>query len=298
MEIQQPSYGLAYRSAPAPTPYRADDSTVEGITHRISILFDAGLSLRETSKTLGLSRNKTAFLAFRGNLKAPQKSLAPEEHAANFNQPPALPSQKTGHLFKDDEIFVLKDLIVRQGCTLETATRTMAIFTRRPVSHAEITAACDQHGFKSAPSDLREKILPMQNISNSSNPSTSIAPILAFAPAPAPAPTAAAIAKPAVAPTQAPTPSVTILQLKSHHCRSITGRAKSGLALYCAEATLPAKSYCAACHSRYFVKAPPIELRTKNPKSRVATSSGHDRPVNRYREVARAIEARAQIHMR
>lgn len=60
--------------------------------------------------------------------------------------------------------------------------------------------------------------------------------------------------------------TVTMMELRTYgQCRTVLG-GHGADTLFCGEATTGAKSYCAACSPRYYVKPPVIDLRRGQPK--------------------------------
>jgi hypothetical protein len=56
--------------------------------------------------------------------------------------------------------------------------------------------------------------------------------------------------------TELPNGSVSILEVREHHCRAIIGEASVAIALFCGKLKVPGSSYCAEHHAQ-FVTPPP-----------------------------------------
>ncbi|MFC3637985.1 hypothetical protein ACFONL_11480 [Camelimonas fluminis] len=276
MTYFQPEHGFAAAKADpasANVPLQVDSQPLATIPSRMKALVQAGHDLRGVAKSLGISRNKAAFLAFRAKISLKPMATRPPP-SANFH--PTLVSRPSDHVhaFTGEEVSVLRDLIARQGCSIETAARTMTIMARRPITQEEIISAC--HALE---------IRLQASIRHASVASPSHRAPITLHSAPEPAPTAEEVSVPRLSQAQH---GVSIMALASSHCRSVIGRNTRGLPLYCAQDKKPGSSFCPSCHSRFFVPPPVVE----RPRPRAAFECSDETPVNRYRAVARAMQAR------
>lgn len=287
-------YEVGGASAPRNiAPFRLADATTDGTTSRIGELFQAGAGIREAAASLGLSRNKVAFLALKGGIAPVAKPADSTGARPNFDHTPPLPATSAAVAkLSEEQVAVLTDLIVRQGCSAATAARALAIATNRSIPVPELIATCAYYSIK--PIETRANMHLTDTACRPPEPQISDAPQQSLSSAPldtqrlGPAGNAAAPA----AGRQRAARSPSILELGHKHCRTIVGHNEKALALFCGEVKKPGSSYCPACHARYFVKPPPGKPTAKRERPKfVAAPTGADI----YRKIAEKMRSECRI---
>lgn len=237
-----------------------------------------GLSMREATEKLGLSRNRTIFLCLKNGVDLTGK--APASPAAS----------EGGREFRAGEVSVLRDLIVRQGCSLETAARIMTIMVHDIVSSDEVLNTCLRHKIDASSvrtAALKPKPIPVAAAALTKSNGVEALP---FAPA-------------------APVPEHRPLRLRlweigDDQCHNIAGRDDEGMTVYCGLPRFSTRQYCKTCHNALLVEPPPIKgITLKKRSAAPATPSqvaiavpaaAPTKPRNKYREFALALQARAR----
>lgn len=259
--------------------FTANFSNAEfSISDRLFEFKKSGLSMREATEKLGLSRNRTIFLCLKMGVDL--------DRAASYREAPA-EAILSGRQFNAGEVSVLRDLIIRQGCSLETAARIMTIMVHEIVQADEILNACLQHKIEA--SSVRNAALKPKVIALAAAAAAQKSPVeaLPFSP-PAPAP----------APEYRPL-RLRLFEIADDQCHNLAGRDEEGVTVYCGLPRFSTRQYCKACHGRLLVEPPPIKgitLKKRTPAPSPAplavAKAPTAKPINRYREHALAMKAR------
>ncbi|PZR95195.1 MAG: hypothetical protein DI537_05265 [Stutzerimonas stutzeri] len=251
-------------------------STEYSVSDRLFAFKRSGLSMREATEKLGLSRNRTIFLCLKLGV-----DLAGSRESASAAVP-------TGRSFQAAEVSVLRDLIIRQGCSLETAARIMSIMVHDQVTADDVLDTCLHHKIEA--SSVRNAALRPKVIALAASAAPAINPIEAL-PFSQPAPT------PEYRPLR-----LRLFEIADDQCHNPAGRDDEGVTVYCGLPRFSTREYCKACQDKLRVAAPSPKTAPKlKRKSTVAvspkpaTKPATPKPVNRYREYAMALESRARM---
>ena len=238
----------------------------------------SGLSMREATEKLGLSRNRTIFLCLKMGIDL--------DRAASSRE--AAPSTSIGgREFNAGEVSVLRDLIIRQGCSLETAARIMTIMVHQMVQADEVLNACLQHKIEASSvrnAALKPKVIALAAAAAAQKTAVEALP---FSPPP-----------PAPASEYRPL-RLRLFEIADDQCHNLAGRDEEGVTVYCGLPRFSTRQYCKACHGKLLVEPPPIKgitLKKRTPAPAPAPIAiaklPAPKPVNRYREHALAMKAR------
>lgn len=268
------------------------DFTANFLTPEFSIsdrLFEfakSGLSMKEATEKLGLSRNRTIFLCLK---------MGVDLGGAVARNEAELAAPTGGRDFQASEVSVLRDLIIRQGCSLETAARIMTIMVHDMVSADEVLNACLQHKIESSSvrnAALKPKVIALAAAAahKTTVESAQASPVekLPFS-APAPAPEYRPL-------------RLRLFEIADDQCHNLAGRDEEGFTVYCGLPRYRTRQYCKVCHNRLLVEPTPIKgiSLKKRPSAPVAAPKqiakpAAPKPVNRYREYAMALESRLRM---
>jgi hypothetical protein len=245
----------------------------------------SGLSMKEATERLGLSRNRTIFLCLKMGI---------DLGGAAARSEPSTAAQDAGREFQAGEVSVLRDLIIRQGCSLETAARIMTIMVHDMVSADEVLNACLQHKIESSSvrnAALKPKVIALA-AAVQKNPieGDRVSPIEAL-------------------PFSAPTPApeyrplrLRLFEIADDQCHNLAGRDEEGVTVYCGLPRYRTRQYCKVCHNTLLIEPTPIKgISTKKRASTAVAAPkqiakpASPKPVNRYREYAMALESRLRM---
>lgn len=238
------------------------------------------LTMKEITDRLGVSRNRAIFLCLKEGVDLSGRNSTVGESGARLSRN-----------FRAGEVSVLRDLIERQGCSLATAARIMGIMAHDVISADQILTACIQHKIE-AETVRSATARPVQiNLAASvqqAEPKTlKIDPVesLPFAPSVP------------VAPAEYRPLRLRLNEVGEDQCHNIVGRDDEGVTVYCGLPRFRLRQYCERCHGKLLVEPPPIKgitpKRVTAPVELPAKSAiTPPKPVNKYREVARAMQAR------
>jgi hypothetical protein len=243
-----------------------------------------GLNMKEITERLGVSRNRAIFLCLKEGIDL---SPAVPKSAPPISQP--------AREFKAGEVSVLRNLIVDQGCSLATAARIMGIMARDHVTADQILNACIQHKIEAdavrGGAQVSKIEVAASNARAEATTEASAASVeaLPFAP-------------PATVAEYRPL-RLRLRELGEDQCHNISGRDDEGVTVYCGLPRFKTRQYCQRCHGKLLVEPPPIKgITPKRTETRLelpaapapvlVASPITPKPVNRYREVALAMQAR------
>lgn len=260
----------------ATSDYNANFQNADfSISDRLFEFKKSGLSMREATERLGLSRNRTIFLCLKMGIDLDARNSARE----------AAPKAPSSRDFNAGEISVLRDLIIRQGCSLETAARIMTIMVHELVQADEVLDACLQHKIESSSvrnAALRPKVIALAATAAAQKTAVESLPFIA------PAPT-----------SEYRPLRLRLFEIADDQCHNLAGRDEEGVTVYCGLPRFSTRQYCKTCHNKLLVEPPPIKgitLKKRTPAPTPApiaiAKPATAKPVNKYREHALAMKAR------
>lgn len=252
------------------------------ISDRLFEFKKSGLSMKEATERLGLSRNRTIFLCLKMGIDL--------DRAASPSEATPAPSDG-GREFNAGEVSVLRDLIIRQGCSLDTAARIMTIMVHDVVQADEVLAACLQHKIEASSvrnAALRPKVIALAEAAAAAATAQKCAvEALPFSP-------------PAPAPEYRPL-RLRLFEIADDQCHNLAGRDEEGVTVYCGLPRFSTRQYCKVCHNKLLMAPPPmkgVSLKKRLPSAapaRAPIAKAAPAKPNKYREYAKALESRLRM---